>query len=100
MDDLIEGIYRLFQSDRAEPTNIGNPDEFTVRQLAELVLELTGSRCADRRHEPLPEDDPKVRQPDITQAKAALGWEPKVPLREGLTRTIEYFSRRLERPAR
>jgi dTDP-glucose 4,6-dehydratase len=98
VSDLVEGIYRLFQSDRTEPTNLGNPAEFTVAELAGLVLELTGSRSPVVR-KPLPEDDPKVRQPDITHAKAALGWQPRVALRDGLTRTIEYFSRRLERPA-
>ena len=98
VSDLVEGIYRLFQGDRTEPTNLGNPAEFTVTELAELVLELTGSRSPVVR-KPLPEDDPRVRQPDITHAKAALGWQPRVALRDGLTRTIEYFSRRLERPA-
>ncbi|HJR35927.1 MAG TPA: UDP-glucuronic acid decarboxylase family protein [Gemmatimonadales bacterium] len=99
VSDLVEGIYRLFQSDRTEPTNLGNPSEFTVAELAGLVLDLTGSRSPVVR-KPLPEDDPKVRQPDITHAKTALGWQPRVTLRDGLTRTIEYFSRRLERPAR
>ena len=98
VSDLVEGIYRLFQSDRTEPTNLGNPAEFTVAELAGLVLELTGSRSPVVR-KPLPEDDPRLRQPDITHAKAALGWQPRVALRDGLTRTIEYFSRRLERPA-
>ena len=88
--DLIEGIYRLFQSDRAEPTNIGNPNEFTVRQLAERVIALTGSTSAIVE-KPLPEDDPKVRRPDITVARSVLGWEPKVQLDEGLERTITYF---------
>jgi dTDP-glucose 4,6-dehydratase len=88
--DLIEGIYRLFQSDRAEPTNIGNPNEFTVRQLAERVIALTGSTSSIVEL-PLPEDDPKVRKPDITVARAVLGWEPKVQLDEGLQRTIAYF---------
>jgi dTDP-glucose 4,6-dehydratase len=90
VDDLIEGIFRLFFSDRVEPTNIGNPNEFTIRELADLVLELTGSESGVARY-PLPEDDPKVRQPDITNARAALGWEPSVQLREGLERTIPYF---------
>jgi dTDP-glucose 4,6-dehydratase len=90
VDDLVEGIYRLFLSDRVEPTNVGNPVEFTIRELADIVLELTGSSSELATH-PLPEDDPKVRQPDITNAKQALGWEPKVPLREGLQRTIPYF---------
>jgi dTDP-glucose 4,6-dehydratase len=88
--DLIEGIHRLFLSRRHDPTNIGNPLEFTVRQLAELVKELTGS-TAPIVQQPLPVDDPKVRQPDIAVARAELGWEPAVPLREGLSRTIEYF---------
>jgi dTDP-glucose 4,6-dehydratase len=94
-DDLIEGIFRLFFSDRVEPTNIGNPVEFTIRELARLVLELTGSDSELAFH-PIPEDDPKVRQPDITNARAALGWEPRVPLREGLERTIPYFRRLVE----
>jgi dTDP-glucose 4,6-dehydratase len=90
VDDLIEGIVRLFERGSAEPTNLGNPHEFTVRQLAERVLALTGSksRIVER---PLPIDDPQVRQPDITRARATLGWEPKVTLDDGLRRTIEYF---------
>lgn len=90
VSDLIEGIYRLFLSDRVDPTNVGNPNEFTVRQLAELVLELVGC-SGEIRSEPLPVDDPKVRQPDITVARSVLGWEPKVQLREGLLETIAYF---------
>ncbi|HEY0021130.1 MAG TPA: UDP-glucuronic acid decarboxylase family protein [Longimicrobium sp.] len=90
VDDLVDGIFRLFFSDRAEPVNVGNPGEFTVRQLAERVLALTGSASALQAH-PLPEDDPKVRKPDITVARTVLGWEPKVPLDEGLGRTIPYF---------
>jgi len=90
VDDLIEGIVRLFERGGAEPTNIGNPNEFTVRQLAELVLRLTGSRSRIVEH-PLPTDDPKVRQPDIQRARETLGWEPTVSLEEGLRRTIEYF---------
>jgi nucleoside-diphosphate-sugar epimerase len=74
----------------SQPTNIGNPVEFTVRQLAELVIELTGTKSAIVS-KPLPEDDPKVRQPDISRARATLGWEPKVDLRTGVTRTIEFF---------
>jgi dTDP-glucose 4,6-dehydratase len=96
VDDLVEGIYRLFLSDRVEPTNIGNPGEFTVRELAELVLRLTGSPSTIN-HLPLPEDDPKVRQPDIAVARAVLGWEPRVPLEDGLRRTIPYFEQILER---
>ena len=74
----------------SEPTNIGNPNEFTVRQLAELVVELTGTK-APIVSRPLPTDDPKVRQPDITRARDMLGWEPTVQLRDGVQRTIEYF---------
>lgn len=90
VQDEVDGIYRLFMSDEHEPTNIGNPVEFTILELAELVLELTGSDSAIERR-PLPEDDPKVRQPDITRALGQLDWEPKVGLREGLERTIPYF---------
>ncbi len=94
-EDEVEGIYRLFNSDRAEPTNVGNPVEFTIQQLAELVLEETGSVSPiDRR--PLPTDDPRVRQPDISIARRALGWEPGVSLREGLRRTIPYFRKLVE----
>ena len=90
VDDLIEGIVRLFERGGSDPTNIGNPHEFTVRQLAELVLQLTGSRSAIVE-QPLPTDDPKVRQPDIRHARETLDWEPQVPLEDGLRRTIEYF---------
>jgi dTDP-glucose 4,6-dehydratase len=90
VDDEVEGIYRLFMSGDAQPTNIGNPVEFTVRQLADMVIELTGTRSTIIS-EPLPQDDPKVRKPDIARARTMLGWEPKVALREGLIRTIEYF---------
>jgi dTDP-glucose 4,6-dehydratase len=92
--DLIDGIYRLFMSDRADPTNIGNPNEFTVRELAERVIKITGSK-SKVVEKPLPEDDPKVRQPDITIARRDLGWEPKVQLEEGLQRTIAYFKERV-----
>lgn len=90
VSDLVDGIVRLFHSERADPTNIGNPDEFTVRQLAELVLSLTGSSSKLTVH-PLPTDDPKVRQPDITLARNVLGWEPGISLEEGLRPTIEWF---------
>ena len=90
VDDEVEGIYRLFMQGDSQPTNIGNPVEFTVRQLAELVIELTGTKAAIVM-KPLPEDDPKVRQPDITRARTTLGWEPKVDLRAGVTRTIDFF---------
>jgi dTDP-glucose 4,6-dehydratase len=88
--DLIDGIVRLFKSDRSDPTNIGNPNEFTVRQLAEAVLRLTGSKSVIESR-PLPTDDPKVRQPDITVARTVLGWEPQIQLEEGLRRTIAFF---------
>jgi len=94
VDDLVDGIVRLFERGGSEPTNIGNPREFTVRELAEMVVRLTGSRSAIVR-EPLPEDDPKVRQPDIARARERLGWEAKVGLEEGLQRTIADFRRRL-----
>jgi len=90
VDDLIEGITRLFHRGTHEPTNIGNDQEFTVQQLAEQVLTLTGSSSKIVR-EPLPVDDPKIRQPDLTRARATLGWSPTIPLVDGLTKTIEYF---------
>jgi dTDP-glucose 4,6-dehydratase len=90
VDDEVEGIYRLFMNGDAQPTNIGNPDEYTVQQLADIVLELTGSSSTIAR-QPLPADDPKLRRPDITRARTMLGWEPKVAVREGVARTIEYF---------
>ena len=96
VSDEIEGIYRLFMRGDSEPTNIGNPDEYTVKQLAELVLELTGS-SSRIVYEPLPVDDPKIRKPDIARARAKLGWEPSVPVRQGLKRTIEYFGRTVGR---
>ena len=88
--DEVEGIYRLFNSTEMLPVNIGNPNEFTVRQLADLVVELTESKSPIISH-PLPTDDPKVRRPDIARARKLLGWEPSIQLREGLVRTIEYF---------
>jgi dTDP-glucose 4,6-dehydratase len=90
VDDLVDGIYRLFLSDYGEPVNVGNPNEFTIRDLADAVLEETGSASKLERL-PLPEDDPKVRQPDITLARKILGWEPRVELQEGLRRTIPWF---------
>ncbi len=94
VSDLVEGIYRLFASDRSEPTNIGNPIEFTVRALAERVLQLTGAR-SKLVERPLPTDDPKVRQPDISIARQVLKWEPQVSLDEGLERTIGFFRTKL-----
>ena len=100
VDDLIEGFRRLMDAPDAVtgPVNIGNPGEFTMVQLAQLILELTGSR-SPLVHEPLPVDDPKQRQPDITVAREKLGWEPTVPLRAGLTRTIAYFDQLLRENA-
>jgi dTDP-glucose 4,6-dehydratase len=92
VDDEVEGLYRLFKRGDPEPMNIGNPDECTVRELAELVVELTGT-SAPIVYRDLPIDDPKVRQPDIGRARAKLGWEPRVCIRDGLARTIEYFDR-------
>ena len=97
VSDEVDGIYRLFMRGDHMPTNIGNPDEYTVMQLAELVVELTGT-SAPIVHEPLPADDPKVRQPDITRARAMLGWEPSVHVRDGLARTIDYFRQHVGTP--
>ena len=93
VDDLVDGILKMMDApdDFPGPVNLGNPDEFTIRQLAEQVTELTGSASKIVQARELPEDDPLHRQPDITLAKRRLGWEPKVPLREGLKRTIEWF---------
>jgi dTDP-glucose 4,6-dehydratase len=94
VSDLVDGIYRLMMSDFSDPVNVGNPAELTMRQLAERIVAITGSRSRIVER-PLPVDDPKRRQPDITSARTILGWEPKVPLEEGLPRTIEYFRRKL-----
>ena len=92
VSDEVRGILALLDSDYVGPMNIGNPDEFTVLELAELVLEVTGS-SSEIVHEPLPVDDPKQRRPDIALARRMLGWEPTVALREGLARTAEWFRR-------
>jgi dTDP-glucose 4,6-dehydratase len=90
VDDLAEGIERLLEADFHEPVNLGNPDEVTILEFAREILELSGSKSRiDNR--PLPQDDPKVRQPDITRARQLLGWEPRIGRREGLKRTLEYF---------
>jgi dTDP-glucose 4,6-dehydratase len=94
ISDLVSGIARLLDSDAHEPVNLGNPVEMTVAQLAEAILKITGSRSRIE-HRPLPVDDPKVRQPDISRARTLLGWEPKVPLEEGLRATMEDFKVRL-----
>ena len=90
VDDEVRGFLALLDSDQVGPINIGNPGEFTIAQLAALVVEVTGS-SSPIVHEPLPVDDPMQRQPDITKARTLLGWEPTVPLREGLERTAAYF---------
>lgn len=90
VDDLVEGIYRLLLSDIAEPVNVGNPDEITIREFADEIIELTGAKTKII-YKDLPHDDPKKRRPDITLAKALLDWEPKVKRSEGLKRTLAYF---------
>ena len=90
VDDLVEGIYRLLKSNYALPVNIGNPDEISLKDFAEEILELTASKVKIS-YKPLPLDDPRQRQPDISKAKKILGWEPKVKRREGLKYTYEYF---------
>jgi dTDP-glucose 4,6-dehydratase len=90
VDDLVDGIYRLLLSDYSKPVNIGNPSEITLLEFAEEVLKLTGSK-SKIVYEPLPQDDPKQRKPNITKAREILGWEPKVDRHEGLKRTLEYF---------
>jgi dTDP-glucose 4,6-dehydratase len=94
VSDLIDGIFRLMMSDFHEPVNIGNPREMTIRQFAEEILRITGVNCPIEQ-KPLPVDDPKVRQPDITRAKKILGWEPKVDFDQGIRETIEFFRGRV-----
>lgn len=94
VDDLVEGIYRLLLSDYAHPVNIGNPNEISLKEFAEEVQQLTGSN-SKIVYMPLPQDDPKQRQPDITRAKEILGWEPKVGRSEGLKITLDYFKNQL-----
>jgi dTDP-glucose 4,6-dehydratase len=96
VSDLVDGIYRLLMSAEHGPINIGNPHEVTIGEVAKEVIEMIGSKSR-LIFEPLPVDDPKVRQPDITRAHTLLGWEPKVGLEEGLTSTIAYFRRKLDR---
>jgi dTDP-glucose 4,6-dehydratase len=90
VSDLIDGIYRLMMSDYHNPVNIGNPREMTIRQFAEEIIRILGT-SSKIEHRPLPVDDPKVRQPDITRAKEILGWEPKVDFEEGIRTTIDFF---------
>ncbi len=95
VDDLVEGIYRLLHSDYVKPVNIGNPVEITLQQFAEEVVELVGNEVRIV-YQPLPQDDPKQRKPDITKAKELLGWEPRVDRKEGLKLTLEYFRQHIE----
>ncbi len=95
VDDLVEGLVRLLKSDEVEPVNIGNPEEVTILEFAKEVVDLVGS-SSRIIFEPLPKDDPKVRQPDISKAQRVLGWEPRVGRREGLERTLAYFKDRLD----
>jgi dTDP-glucose 4,6-dehydratase len=94
VSDLVDGIFRLMQSSESDPVNIGNPHEMTIQELAEKIIALTGSKSRIVS-KPLPVDDPKIRQPDITRARTLLGWEPKVPLDEGLGKTLAYFRQKL-----
>ena len=94
VSDLVEGIFRLLFSEEHDPVNIGNPAEITMLEFADEILKLAGS-ASKIEHRPLPQDDPKVRQPDITKARAVLGWEPKVGRDEGLKRTMAYFKKKL-----
>jgi UDP-glucuronate decarboxylase len=96
VDDLVEGFVRLMASEVTGPVNLGNPGEFTIRELAEMIVEMTGSR-SEIVLRPLPQDDPMQRRPDISRAKQDLGWEPTIALRDGLARTIAYFEDLLRR---
>lgn len=91
VDDLVDGIYRLLLSDVTDPVNIGNPDEISIADFAREIIDLVGNPQAGITHNPLPVDDPKVRQPDISKAKALLDWQPKVTRAEGLQKTLPYF---------
>jgi dTDP-glucose 4,6-dehydratase len=93
--DLVEGILRLMESDVNDPVNIGNPHEMTIEEIAKAIIRISGSR-SKIVYRPLPEDDPKVRRPDITRARTLLGWEPKVPLEEGLLKTLDYFKTKVQ----
>ncbi len=96
VDDLVEGIYRLLLSNEVQPVNVGNPAEITIRQFGEEILKLIPESKSKLAFKPLPVDDPKQRQPDITRARAILGWEPKIDRHEGLKRTLEYFKTRVK----
>jgi len=98
VSDEIDGFMRLAKSDEHLPVNIGNPNEFTILECAQVVLKVTGSKSRIR-HEPLPQDDPKQRQPDITKARQLLGWEPKIDLETGLRLSLDYFKQALAKEA-
>jgi dTDP-glucose 4,6-dehydratase len=94
VDDLVEGIKRLLYSQEAGPVNLGNPEEITILDFAKEIIRLTGSK-SKIAFTPLPQNDPKVRQPDITKAKEILGWQPKITRQEGLKKTLLYFEEKL-----
>ena len=96
VDDLVEALTRLMNTDKLhEPVNLGNPGEFTIKQLAEEVIRICGSK-SDVKYLPLPQDDPKQRKPDIGRAQQMLGWNPTIPLRDGLEKTVTFFRTRLD----
>ena len=99
VDDLVEGLFRLMRSRETRPVNLGNPVEYTVREVAELITKLSGS-ASGLAHKPLPEDDPERRRPDITRAREVLGWEPRIAAEDGLSRTIDWFVERAEEAER
>src|SRR5262249_54017540 len=96
VDDLVEGIVQLLGRDYEEPVNLGNPSEVTIREFAEEILSLSGSKSRIE-YRPLPQDDPRVRRPDISRATSLLGWKPRVERQEGLQRTLAYFQKRIPR---
>jgi dTDP-glucose 4,6-dehydratase len=98
VSDLVDGVIRLMESEVHDPVNIGNPHEMTIEEIAKEIIAISGS-TSRIVHRPLPEDDPKVRKPDITRARTLLGWEPKVPLSEGLVKTLDYFRTKVAPPA-
>ncbi|PYJ68337.1 MAG: NAD-dependent dehydratase, partial [Verrucomicrobia bacterium] len=97
VSDLIDGIFRLAMSDFHEPINLGNPREMTIKEFADEIIRITGTKSTIE-YKPLPVGDPKVRQPDISRAKEILGWEPRVGFEEGIKKTIEYFRESLAAP--
>jgi dTDP-glucose 4,6-dehydratase len=95
VSDLVDGIIRLMESKENDPINIGNPHEMTIEEIARAIIAISGSK-SQIVYRPLPEDDPKVRRPDITRARTLLGWEPKVPLEQGLQSTLAYFKTKVQ----